>query len=488
MLADRTETRIGRQTPTAAVVLPYRHTHGAQAVDLYAQTGRTAQEWQANLLYDMLAVDDGGLFVHTKWGYSVPRRNGKNEVVAIRELWGLMHGEHILHTAHRTTTSSSAAQRLARFLNDMGWQEVQRVKKDEDYAQHYMFSKQFGLEKITLLDGSEGTASFRTRTSKGGLGEGFDLLIIDEAQEYQDDQESSLKYVVSDSKNPQTILCGTPPTAVSTGTVFQKYREQVLFGESENSGWAEWSVEKQSDVHDRALWYECNPSMGTILTERKVLDEIGTDEVDFNIQRLGLWLAYNQKSAITENEWLALRPAKLPPLVGKLYAGVKYGTDGENVSLSIAVHIDEGKGERIFVEAIDCRPVRDGNAWLAAFFKNCKGLGGVVVDGASGQQLLAAEMHDAGIRKKPIFPTVKEIIAANAAFEAAVFGDGLRHMGQPSLTQAVTNSEKRSIGTSGGFGYRSCREGVDISLMDSAILAFWLCSQNKAKKRQQIRY
>jgi hypothetical protein len=143
MLADRTENRIGRQTPTAAVVLPYRHTHGAQAVDLYAQTGRTAQEWQANLLYDMLAVDDGGLFVHTKWGYSVPRRNGKNEVVAIRELWGLMHGEHILHTAHRTTTSSSAAQRLARFLNDMGWQEVQRVKKDEAYAQHYMFSKQF---------------------------------------------------------------------------------------------------------------------------------------------------------------------------------------------------------------------------------------------------------------------------------------------------------------------------------------------------------
>jgi hypothetical protein len=27
----------------------------------------------------------------------------------------------------------------------MGWQEVQRVKKDEAYAQHYMFSKQFGL-------------------------------------------------------------------------------------------------------------------------------------------------------------------------------------------------------------------------------------------------------------------------------------------------------------------------------------------------------
>ncbi|NLY87361.1 MAG: hypothetical protein GX083_02280 [Clostridiales bacterium] len=33
---------------------------------------------------------------------------------------------------------------------------------------------------------------FRTRSSKGGLGEGFDLLVIDEAQEYTDDQESAI--------------------------------------------------------------------------------------------------------------------------------------------------------------------------------------------------------------------------------------------------------------------------------------------------------
>ena len=52
----------------------------------------------------------------------------------------------------------------------------------------------------------------------------------DEAQEYQDDQESALKYVVTDSHNPQTILCGTPPTPVSSGTVFTKYRKDTLAG------------------------------------------------------------------------------------------------------------------------------------------------------------------------------------------------------------------------------------------------------------------
>ncbi len=56
----------------------------------------------------MMAVDDDGLWVHSKFGLSVPRRNGKSEVDKMRELRGLFHSEHTLHTAHRTTTKHSA--------------------------------------------------------------------------------------------------------------------------------------------------------------------------------------------------------------------------------------------------------------------------------------------------------------------------------------------------------------------------------------------
>ena len=72
------EPRKGRQTPTQSVVLPYFVTKGQEAVDLYNSSGRTAQEWQELLLSDILAVNGDGLWVHTKFGYSVPRRNGKN--------------------------------------------------------------------------------------------------------------------------------------------------------------------------------------------------------------------------------------------------------------------------------------------------------------------------------------------------------------------------------------------------------------------------
>lgn len=160
---------------------------------------------------------------------------------------------------------------------------------------------------------------------------------------------------------------------------------------------------EQSDVRDVDLWYETNPSLGLRITERIIRSEIGDDDIDFNIQRLGLWLQYNQKSAITENEWEVLRVEQLPELEGKLFVGIKYGHDGTNVALSIAVKTKENK---IFVEAIDCRSIREGNKWLLDFLGQAN-IQEIVIDGANGQAILAEQMRKAKI-KKAILPTVKE--------------------------------------------------------------------------------
>lgn len=475
--------RIGRQTPTKSIILPYTETRGQEAIDLYNSSGRTAQEWQELLIFDILAINKDGLWVHTKFGEEIPRRNGKNEVVVIRELWGLLHSEHILHTAHRTTTSSAASRRLAERLVGMGYEEITRQKKGETYDKHFTYTKQLGLEKIVILGEGGGTIDFRTRSSKGGLGEGFDLLVIDEAQEYTDDQETALKYVVSDSQNPQTIFCGTPPTTVSVGTVFTKLRNNTLQGETVNTGWAEWSVDEMCNPKDKEAWYETNPSLGTILSERAIMDEIGGDEVDFNIQRLGLWLKYNQKSAISKREWEELQVEQDPEISGKLFVGIKYGHDGEAVALSIAVRTKTGK---IFVEGIDCRPQKAGNTWILDFLTKAD-IDVVAVDGASGQELLAQAMKKKKLRE-PKLPTVKQIIMANSAFSQAVYDGAICHKGQPSMVQIVSNCEKRAIGTGGGYGFKSILDGARVELMDSMILAFWICSEKKERRKQVIRY
>lgn len=137
-------------------------------------SGRRAQDWQKSLLKDMMACTQGkGLWIHTKFGFSVPRRSGKNEVLLIREMYGLVElGEHILHTAHRTTTTHAAWERLYDRLGQAGGR-----------GDRLLVSR---IRQRTIELSTGGKIEFRTRTSKGGLGEGFDLLVIDEAQEYQD--------------------------------------------------------------------------------------------------------------------------------------------------------------------------------------------------------------------------------------------------------------------------------------------------------------
>ena len=70
-------TRIGNQTPTHSVVLPYTDSKGPEALVLYSETGREPQDWQTLLIDNILATNEDGLWVHPKYGYSVPRRNGR---------------------------------------------------------------------------------------------------------------------------------------------------------------------------------------------------------------------------------------------------------------------------------------------------------------------------------------------------------------------------------------------------------------------------
>ncbi|WP_019134813.1 terminase [Kallipyga massiliensis] len=462
----------GNQDPTRAVIIDHSASKGAEAVAIYDKSKRKALEWQRRLLDDIMAVRPDGLWTHSKFGYAVPRRNGKNEIVVMRELWGLHQGENIMHTAHRTSTSHASWERLVRVLEEAGY------KKDEDY----IILRATGREKVEFLN-SGGRVDFRTRTTTGGLGEGFDLLIIDEAQEYTIDQETALKYVVTDSQNPQTIFCGTPPTMVSGGTVFTDFRKSTLAGDTFDGGWAEWSVEEESDPYDVDLWYETNPSLGTILSERAVRSEIGQDVLDFNIQRLGLWVKYNQKSFISEEEWDGLQVKATPTLTGKLHVGIKYAPDGGKVAMSVAVETLSG---HVFVESIGCENVRKGNRWILDFIEKAD-VESVTIDGQSGQALLKKAMKTRKLIR-PVLPRVSDVIESGSLFMEGIYKKKICHAGQPSLRAIASNCDKRPIGSGGGFGFKSLFDDLEAAMLESVVLAYWGQQNKKTKKKQRVWY
>lgn len=472
--------KTGNPVPSFTNVTTAR-SKGSQATKLYKATGQQLLEWQQKQIEGLMSVDDAGLWKYMDWCLSLSRRNGKGEILAARELWGILAaGEKVLHTAHRTTTSHDAYERLHRLLILGGFEE--RPKRTGGRPGTFYASKQYGLERIEVF--GRGQINFRTRTDSGGLGEGFDVLVIDEAQEYTSKQQSALTYTVSASKNPQTIYTGTPPTAISRGEVFGNLRNDVMAGKAaDTTGWTEWSIEQQTeDIGNTDLWYRFNPSLGLILTERTVKRETTAGAVDFNIQRLGLWLSYKQEAAISPAEWNEGLVDDVPDLEAKRYFGVKYGVDGTNVALSVAAKTKDGK---VYVEYIDHRPIRDGTAWMIEFFKNPK-TAEVAVDGANGQQIIADAMKEAKV-KAPVLPTVKQIIAANAMFEVGIRGT-LQHVKQKTPERIITNCERRAIGSNGGFGYKAQIEDVDIAVMDSMILAHWQAATAKKQEPQKIKY
>lgn len=471
------QIRIGCQYPTQSYILPYSESYGEEAVEIYEESGREAMEWQQNLAEAILAHNETGQFVHIKFGYAVPRQNGKNEVITMVEVWALEHGLKVLHTAHSTDTAGTAYKRLVAIMEDRGYSD-----HPEEGQKKAKFNRAFGREAVILPNGGEVT--FRTRTKTGGLGTSYDILIIDEAQEYQDEQESALQYVIAAAANPLTIMLGTPPTPSSSGTVFSNYRKDVLRGGKEDSGWCEWSVEKETDVDDRDAWYLANPSLGIRLQERTVRAEASPEKkIDFNVQRLGYWIQYSQKSVISKQDWKALQVDRLPDLTGKLQIGIKYARDGSSVVMALGIKMDDG---RVFVEAIDRVDRRDGNGWILSFLR-CADYDNCVIDGAVGRQVLEQDMRNARLRP-PMMMTTGEAIAAFSMFETAITKDELVHMDQPAVERSVTNVDHRAIGTSGGFGFRSIKEGVDVTIMEAVAIAYWLAATSKPKRKQRAIY
>lgn len=478
------DARLGSQIPTQSIVLPFKKSRADEAISIYEESGRKAQEWQKLLLTNIMAINEESLWVHQKIGYEVPRQNGKGEVLSMREFWGLVNNENICHTAHKTSTSHSAWARLVKILTEAGYVELGRKKKNQKIPEKsFKSTKQYGLEQIMLTNG--GTIVFRTRTEAGGIGESFDLLVIDEAQEYTSTQQSALIYTIAASSNPQTIFCGTPPTVSSKGDVFVGLRKRALSGKAFDTGWAEWSVyELPKDIMDTESWYQTNPSLGTILRERTIRNEDVDNRLDFIIQRLGYWHSYELKSEITEADWNALKVSSLPKFKGKLFVGIKFGSDGVNTSLSVAVKTTEDK---VFVETVNCNSQSKGFDWLIRFIKEAS-VEAVVIDGKGKSEMLIEALTANKCKVKATVISTTDAITAYSSFRQAIDTGEICHNGQPSVTQAISNCEKRLIGTNGAFGYRSIHEGVDVSIVESLALAYWLSTQAKERAKQRIGY
>lgn len=212
---------VGAQTPRFSVAPSPVYSLAGDACFLAGAYGLEPDPWQRNVLGNWLGVRADGKWASARCGLAVPRQNGKNGIIEIRELFGMIDlGEKFLHTAHEVKTARKAFLRIASFFENPAFPELQDLVKD--------IRRTNGQEAIILTNG--GGVEFIARTRSSGLGFTVDVLVLDEAQELNDDTLSALLPTISAAPkgNPQQILTGTPPKPSSDGDVFARMRRAAL--------------------------------------------------------------------------------------------------------------------------------------------------------------------------------------------------------------------------------------------------------------------
>lgn len=474
---------VGKQTPTYSWCGSYARTEGTFASQYACAYGLPPHPWQQMILNDWLALDDRGKLLNSLCVLPVPRQNGKTGVIEPRETWGLVHrGEWILHTAHEYQTAKIGFDRLRVKFGE---------RKNDPHAKYpelnAMVKRYTTSANQMILDLKNGAhIEFRTRGNNEDVGRGgtFDLVVVDEAQSYTDEQDAALSPLNSAAPtgSPQFIMTGTvpKPTSPHKGEKFASVRSSLHDDPYIGACIHEWAAPEIGDVTDVSRWYEFNPSLGYQLLEPALLADSRKMNPDtFAREHLGWWPEIVAMSnVIRPVDWNACKVDE-PSSDGLLVYAVKFSPDGSTGVLAACYKPDEGAP---FVYVVEARSLSSGLGWFVDNLAAKHGKAAqIVIDGQSNAQNLNERLLLAGVPPKTIMrPRSRDVIAACSSLVNAVKERRITHYGQPALDDSATKTRKRRIGTMGGWAFQSTDEG-DATLIEAVCLAYWAAMNTKRK-------
>lgn len=462
------------QEPRVRVAPPAHGSDADDAAFLSSSYGLTPDDWQLLVLDDWLGVRRDGRYSSLTCGLSVPRQNGKNGIIEVRELYGMVvAGEKFLHTAHEVKTARKAFLRLCSFFeNSRNYPELAELVLD--------IRRTNGQEAVLLKNG--GSVEFVARSKGSGRGFTVDVLVMDEAQELSDDALEALMPTTSAAPlgNPQWILTGTPPGPNANGEVFTRTRVEALEGKSKRLSWHEWSCEGDVDLDDRANWHRANPALGGRLQLDVVEGERARFSDDgFARERLGMWASSLSGAVIGADTW-RLRADEESRAVDRLALAIDVAPDRSTASVSLAGQRADGEWH------VELDEQRNGVGWLAAHLeRRCKAnpIRAVVIDGISPEAHLVDDLKARGI--KVTTTMTRDMTSACAAFYDGAMEGWLHHIDQPQLNLALSVARKRGVGDAWAWNRKNATS--DITPLVACTLALWGAQSSSVKKPTRSR-
>ncbi|MQB02008.1 MAG: hypothetical protein GEU78_17390 [Actinobacteria bacterium] len=435
----RSTLAVQRRLPRVRVAPRAAESEGEDACFLASSYGLTPDDWQEDALDDWMGRRQDGRWAAATCGLAVPRQNGKNVTIEVRELYGMaVLGESFLHTAHEVKTARKAFLRIASFFeNERQFPELAAMVRE--------IRKTNGQEAVWLKNG--GGVEFIARSRGSGRGFTVDVLVCDEAQDLTYEELAALLPTISAAPlgNPQVILTGTPPdpdrAQLAKGEVFCRVRADGEAKRDARLAWTDFGAADGPlpDVDDDDEVAAHNPALGIRLSMGEVRRERGLmSPATFARERMGWWGdPATDASVIDLAVWagLADRSAESP----------------ESVSLVIDVAPDRAastvgvagpNGEQTLV----LEHTQSGTAWVVPKVVELVAVRNVVeVALTPGQaESLVPDLVEAGVEFERL--TTRQAGAACAAFQEAVKSGSVVHVGQKDLDTAVGNARTRYAG------------------------------------------
>jgi hypothetical protein len=449
---------------------PTRANSWEDVADLSDRFGITLDAWQELVLQAAMGERSDGTWSAKQVGLSVPRQNGKSQLIVARALAGaLLFGEmKIVISAHQQDT---ARETFSKFLE---------MRDASPFLQERIPEKGImrALNRESLKFANGAYIQFKARSVSGGRGFSADCLLLDEAQILAMPAWVSINSTMSARPNPQVWLLGTPPTPEDNGEVFTSVRESAIAGRSSALAWMEWSAEPKDDPTLTSTRAKANPAWHERINHEVVQGEFETYPPDrFALDRLGIWRADQISRVVDASSWdrLAIKADDVP--VAEPSA---FGLDmSHDRMVSIAVCVKGEERDHVEVAALD--HASDTLAVVEWLVERAGKRIPVVVDAMSPAANLVPALLERRVKVK--VTNSSDMAKACGSFYDAVTQDRLSHFAQPQLDTALAGAKKRAIGTAGGWGWDRKSPSTNLSPLVAITLAKY--GADTVKKRRE---
>lgn len=492
---------LGNQFPrfnTAPTPPGYSTDDAETAISFIRSVNYIPDEWQETVIRSWLRRDKHGAWCASTWCVTCARQNGKNgslEPVIVYLMAGL--NLKLLYTAHHLGTARKVFKRLMYFFG----REVNdpAAKFPELNALVLEIRKTNGQEAIYLVDG--GCIEVSARTGAAGRGSSFDVLIIDEAQEYEEDEQEALEPTISasESGDPVIIYLGTPPANISEkGAPFVRLRNAALLGEDKACAWVEWSAQGEVDkmteaelstfVKDRKNWADANPGLGTRLKVKTVEGECSRwAPRSFARERLNMWPTpvANTSSAFDFDKWEKLIDRSPDPKAPIKSIGLDMNPEQTHVSISVAT---DGKAEDTYhleLAADTAFSMYGISALVAWLWERAKRRHPVVIDAYSpARDVLEVPLKKRGL--KVYILKTQELAQGYAMLKRAIEVEKtVSHFNQEQLNLSMEHAVREPLKNYPG-AYKISKTNLEVSLQPAmATLCAFYGAQKFARKSRR---